>query len=143
MLNLSAVTDDKDIATKEYVDTHGGGGSASSVDVLYYEEYGTTGTVTLSQSAANYDHMRIYFRKVNGQNQRGSVDVFSPNGQYVNMTVFEPYHSQSVTWFASKTSHIQGSSISVYDYSSGRINSSPTSGSGDEIAIYRVEAWND
>lgn len=116
-------------------------GGSPQPDVLYYEEYGTTGTVTLSQSAANYDHMRIYFRKVNGQNQRGSVDVFSPDGQYVNMTVFEPYHSQSVTWYASKTAHIQGAAISVYDYSSGRINSSPTSGSGDEIAIYRVEAW--
>jgi hypothetical protein len=116
-------------------------GGSPQPDVLYYEEYGTTGTVTLSQSAANYDHMRIFFRKVNGQNQRGSADVFSPDGQYVNMTVFEPYHGQSATWFASKTAHIQGAAISVYDYSSGRINSSPTSGSGDEIAIYRVEAW--
>ena len=116
-------------------------GGALAPDVLYYEEYGTTGTVTLSHSAADYEHMRVFFRKVNGQNQRGSVDVFSPDGQYVNMTVFEPYHSQSVTWYASKTAHIQGAAISVYDYSSGRINSSPTSGSGDEIAIYRVEAW--
>lgn len=117
------------------------GGSSGSPSVLYYEPYGTTGTVTLAHSAADYGHMRIFFRKVNGQNQRGSVDVYSPDGQYVNMTIFEPYHGQSVTWFASKTAHIEGAAVTVYDYSSGRINSSPTSGSGDEIAIYRVEAW--
>lgn len=116
------------------------GGTAPHT-VLYYEPYGTTGTVTLAHSAADYGHMRIFFRKVNGQNQRGSVDVYSPDGQYVNMTIFEPYHGQSVTWFASKTAHIEGAAVTVYDYSSGRINSSPTSGSGDEIAIYRVEAW--
>lgn len=39
MLNLSAVTDDKDIATKEYVDTHGGGGTISAD---YIVEQGTS-----------------------------------------------------------------------------------------------------
>lgn len=34
MLNLAAIDDDKDLVTKEYVDSHGGGGSGSGVSII-------------------------------------------------------------------------------------------------------------
>ena len=110
--------------------------------VLYNNQSGTTGTVTLSDSAVNYDFMRIYFRKTNGQNQRGSVDIFTPNQQYANLTLFEPYAADLTLWFTSKTVYINGTSITNYDYCNGAVTSSGnTIGSQNEIAIYRVEAW--
>ena len=117
--------------------------SASSVRpiVLYNDATGTTGDVTLSQTAANFEHMRIYYRKSNGQNQCSSADVYSPNGKYANLTVFEPYASDQLAWFASKTVYINGTTVSVYDYANGVIYSSPAGGNSNEVAIYRVEAW--
>lgn len=117
-------------------------GGIGSPKVLYNDASGTTGTVTLSQSAAGFDYMRIYFRKTSGQNQLGSVDVYAPDKKYADLTMFEPAHGSSVEWFASRTVYINGTSITTYDYANGQISSSPSVGSGQEVAIYRVEAWN-
>lgn len=124
----------------EWVDQSGGGGSTGTPTVLYYNATGTTGTVTLSASANNYTYMRIYFRKSSGENSCGSVDVYSPNGKRVNLTIFEP--DSSALWFASRTVSISGTSITTYSSVGGQVSSSPSAGSGNEIAIYRVEAWN-
>lgn len=108
---------------------------------LYNNSTGTTDAVTLSVTAANFNFMRIYFKKSSGQNQCSSVDVFSPNQKYANLTVFEPDSGSSTMWFASRTVYINGTSISTYDSVGGQVSSSPTCGSGNEVAIYRVEAW--
>lgn len=113
----------------------------SSPAVLYDDATGTTGTVTLSSSAANFEHMRIYARKSNGQNQCVSADVYAPNGKYANLTVFEPSSGNSGMWFASRTVYINGTSISTNNYANGFIGSSPYGGNSNEVAIYRVEAW--
>lgn len=110
--------------------------------VLFNDSNGSTQAITLSDSAANYDYMRIYFKKSSGYNGYSTTDVYKPNGKVVDLTIFEPYRNNSVTWFASKTVTISGTTISSYDYSNGQISSSPASGSQNEIAIYRVEAWN-
>lgn len=108
---------------------------------LYNNSTGTTDAVTLSVTAANFNFMRIYFKKSSGQNQCSSVDVFSPNQKYANLTVFEPDSGNSAMWFASRTVYINGTSISTYNSVGGQVSSSPSCGSGNEVAIYRVEAW--
>lgn len=114
---------------------------APTATVLYDDATGTTGAITLSSSAANFDHMKIYFKKSNGQGQCASIDVYQPNQKYANLTIFEPYSADSLTWFASKTVYINGTSMSVYDYANGKIDSSPSGGNQNEVAIYRIEAW--
>ena len=45
---------------------------------------GTAGTVTLSDSSANYSYIEIYFRS-SGDNVCGSVKVYSPNGKRAHL----------------------------------------------------------
>lgn len=116
------------------------GGNGGPV-ALYDDATGTTGAVTLSSSAANFEHMRIYARKSNGQNQCVSVDVYNPNGKYANITVFEPSSENSGAWWASRTVYINGTSITTDNNANGFIGGSPYGGSSNEVAIYRVEAW--
>lgn len=108
---------------------------------LYYNATGTTDAVTLSVTAANFNFMRIYFRKSTGQNQCCSADVFLPNQKYVDLTVFEPSSSNSGMWFASRQVYINGTSITTNNNANGFIGGSPYGGNANEVAIYRVEAW--
>ena len=52
--------------------------------VLYSSASGTAGTVTLSDSAANYTYLEIFYRS-SGDNACGSVKVFSPNNKLVHL----------------------------------------------------------
>lgn len=52
--------------------------------VLYDNASGTAETVTLSDSAANYTYIEIFYRS-SGDNACGSVKVFSPNGKLVHL----------------------------------------------------------
>lgn len=59
-------------------------GMCLSGQVLYNNASGTAGTVTLSDSAANYTYLEIFYRS-SGDNACGSVKVFSPNGKLVHL----------------------------------------------------------
>lgn len=59
-------------------------GVCISGNVLYDNTSGTAGTVTLSDSAANYTYLEIFYRS-SGDNACGSVKVFSPNGKLVHL----------------------------------------------------------
>jgi hypothetical protein len=116
-------------------------GGSKGVSVLFDDDDGETGNLTLPQSAADFDTMRIYFKKSSGHYGYSSLDVHQPNGKLVSMTVFEPYHTEQVTWFASRTVKINDTAVMTYDYANGSIGSSQTGGSVNEIAITRIEAW--
>lgn len=51
---------------------------------LYNNGTGTNGTVTLSQMAANFTYLEIFYR-LGTQNELSSVKVFSPNGKKVKL----------------------------------------------------------
>lgn len=112
---------------------------------LYYNATGTDGSVGLSASAANYNHMRIYFKKNGDTNARGSTDVFSPNGNRASL-VLGNYASPTIQ-IAWKTVTISGTSIAVYSQShmiENTSNGSWGAGASDaKVYIYRVEAWNE
>ena len=59
-------------------------GMCLSGQVLYDSASGAAGTVTLSDSAANYTYIEIFYRS-SGDNACGSVKVFSPNGKLVHL----------------------------------------------------------
>ena len=57
-------------------------------DVLYDNSSGTTGTVTLSESAENFSAIEVFYCDNNGSD-RTSVRVQSPNGKYVSLSTIE------------------------------------------------------
>lgn len=114
--------------------------------VLYNNATGTTGTVTLSATAANYNHMRIYFRTSWGG--RASVDVYAPNGKSVALNISEVHDWPTVSiMYVTRVCAISGKSITrSYEYGLSRsFASGAMQGHSDSNYIYiiRVEGWNE
>lgn len=111
---------------------------------LYNNATGTTGTVTLSATAANYNHMRIYFKATNDNTQCGSVDVYSPNGKYVSLCLVTPVSSpQAGVWVKGAVVHVSGTSITRTVSGNGFAGVADDGNTNNNIYIYRVEAWNE
>ncbi len=53
---------------------------------LYNNESGTTGTITLSESAANFAYIEIFYKKSNSTHLK-SVRAYSPNGKSMNLSI--------------------------------------------------------
>lgn len=109
--------------------------------VLYNSSTGTTGTVALSQSAANFDHMRIYTMKTNDSKQVSSVDVYKPNGKTAFLWLGNP--ASNVQYTTCKLVSISGTSITNGTQNEGAYGAYGTFSGSSSIAIYRVEAWNE
>lgn len=109
---------------------------------LYNNATGTTGTVSLSASAANYNHMRIYYRASDGNNQRTSADVYSPNGYVVTLVGGNPNTTDGGVWINCSQYTISGTSMTVKCAANGFAG-----GSGQNktviLQVIRVEAWNE
>ena len=105
--------------------------------VLYNNASGTTGTVTLSDSAANYGHMRVFVKDNN--DYRTSVDIFEPNGKMFGVMLPYPDGSSSF-WINGTVWSISGTGITNARHGNAEVKQSYVGG-GDNIAITRVEAW--
>lgn len=71
----------------------------------------TTGNVTLSQSAANFSELVIYYEGYNGANPQ-TITILSPNGRTVNLAVVEDSTS-SGTRIRRTAYEISGTAISL------------------------------
>ena len=105
-------------------------------------------TVTLSSSAANYNHMRIYFKYYNTNKPASSVEVFEPNNKYVNLFIGYAGLNSGLYWPAGTDVQIVNTAIirrySFYTSASTTTQRTTTAGSDTAgIVILRVEAWND
>ena len=96
---------------------------------------------TLSKSAANYSHMRIYFATNN--RLYNSVDLYQPNGKTAYLMSGNTNHDPKFYIKYCEVT-INGTSINVTANSSGtvRINPTPTHDAETKVCITRVEAWN-
>lgn len=124
----------------DYVAAHQGGGQ--SYDTLYYSLAGSHDNITLSATAANYDHMRIYFEKDSQTEACASIDVYKPNGRNVS-TVLANVYSGGVQ-FLGAVWYINGTSITRVDNEAWANCASGITGgntSSYTIQIFRVEAW--
>lgn len=122
------------------------GSVRGNVKVLYNNTTGTTGTVTLSATAANYNHMRIYFRT--SWVGRASVDVYAPNGKSVALNISEVHDWPTASiMYVTRVCAISGKSITrSYEYGLSRsFSSGAMQGHSDSNYIYiiRVEGWNE
>lgn len=116
---------------------------APAPTVLYNNTSGSNSTITLSQSAANFTHMRIYYNRDNSLYQ--SVDVYSPDGKTVALSTWQGDSSNIyfATAFVSinTTSIIWGAGKHIFGYiPNGGTNNIETSAT--PLKIVRVEAWN-
>lgn len=109
---------------------------------LYNNATGSNGTITLSQTAANFNHMRIYY-KHSDDNTYSSVDVYSPNSKLVLLPIIEA--TGSAAWIVGRLVQISGTSVSTYSNWYGVQNT--TTGASyshtNYVSIIRVEGWND
>lgn len=77
--------------------------------VLYNNSSGTAGTVTLSETAANFTYLEIFFTD-NNNSYVGSVRVSSPNGKETVLTLIEG-NSSSNTFIRRTIYTISGTSL--------------------------------
>ena len=95
------------------------GGPVYGEHVLYNNTSGTTGTVTLSQTAANFTYLEIFYVDNNGY-ERQSKRVYSPDGTRVCLYSIEPTTASSM-FFRSTTYTISGTSLKPYTDAYGYI----------------------
>lgn len=103
--------------------------------------------VTLSETAANFTDMEIFYKSSDGY--YGSVKVHNPNGKNVSLLSATPQSATNEVYFKQRTVHISGAVINTLVVGSGYgigeerlANGSTVSFSGaDVIAITRVVGW--
>lgn len=124
----------------------GGAPARNPITVLYNSTSGTGtgGTVTLSESAANFDHMRIYFKKNGDANSCASVDVYKPDGKTVSLLTTSAYQADRLQ-LVGRNVQVSGTSITqLYTEMWINLKTGSTDANKDDPAtvyIYRVEAW--
>lgn len=108
---------------------------------LYDNASGTKGTVTLSETAANFSYLEIFYRDEQG-NYPGynSVKVYAPNGKRVDTTTIQKESADTNTSLIrinTRSLRISGKSITVDNY---QINYVPNSGKyrSNEQYVVRV-----
>lgn len=101
--------------------------------------------ITLSASAANYDHMRIYY---SNSIVVSSVDVFNPNGKMVDLFNGGTGNNGGLYYPQATQIHITGTTIEIagsgnkyYMNTSTSTTTTRTTTLQSTIYIYRVEAW--
>jgi hypothetical protein len=108
--------------------------------VLYNNTSGSNEAITLSDSAANYNYLKIYFK--DAYDRCGSREIYSPNGKYVSLLTGTTPANSAGLYMCSKTVSISGTTISNIGYSQNVIGvSSVSSTIYNYIYITRVEGY--
>lgn len=103
---------DKDVGVKYYCKHPGGSWTQVSSNrghVLYDNANGTNGTVSLSDSLANYDYIDIIYKDEITNPNRFSSRIYNPNGQ-ISSLVATQTSNNGVFWKCSRIS-MSGTSI--------------------------------
>lgn len=118
----------------------GGSTRIYGVATLYNNTSGTDGTVTLSDSAANYDYLEIFYGKGTDTTNHKSEKIHAPNGKHVSLiTGYTSSSTLSLLYF--KGVNISGTSITVSTH--GRTSIDGSGGTAiaqttNYIKIYKV-----
>ena len=82
---------------------------------LYNNTTGSNSAITLSESAANFTYLEIFYR--NNDNYYNSTKIYQPNGKIAYLDADYPYTSDEGYSYAKKTSvQISGTSIRPINY---------------------------
>lgn len=84
-------------------------GDAIGGKVLYNNDNGTTGTVTLEESAANFNCIEIFYKSRYGE--RNTVKIYDPEGKNANLSMFRVFPRSGTCVAISRLVSISGTSI--------------------------------
>ena len=105
---------------------------------LYNNATGTNGTVTLSETSANFNYIEIfYYAKISNTNFYGSVKVYSPNGKKAVLISANAISSAMVLSINIRS--ISGTSITS-EYN-GTYSSFGAPDGTNEVYVYRVDGY--
>lgn len=110
--------------------------------LFYNEANNPVGAVTLSESAANFEQLRIFFADDEGHH--GSVDLFSPNNRFASLTT-STFTGTNMS-VKSKVVLVSGTSIDTrrpgdYYYTGYWFLGDGSHGNTDKIAVTRVVGY--
>lgn len=119
IVNVGDPTGPQDAATKNYVDSLLSTRSISTLSdetnnstiVLYEDEQGTQEDINLSDTAANYGYIEVYYH--NDLSQYSSVKIENPNNKYVSLSMIGFNNNQIV---------LQAAEIKITDESISWVN---------------------
>ena len=83
--------------------------------ILYNNSSGTTGTVTLSETAANFNYLEIFYCDNNSREHR-SIKIANPNGKTITLDTIEPYDADKNMYIRTTSYTINNTSITVKTY---------------------------
>ena len=106
---------------------------------LYNNTSGTTGTVTLNESAANFTYLEIFYFDNNNCTAH-SIKVYSPNGKNVGLFTLE---GETHLYARSKNVVISGTNITNFQYVFANLfqGNYPLVEHTNYIKIYRVDGY--
>lgn len=105
---------------------------------IYSNNTGVTGTITLSESAANFNMLEIFYH--GDTDTYSSVRIWSPNGKRVALDL--SYINPDNHWIQGVNKSISGTSISTIHASETKISVSPPGvAKKDYIKITKVLGW--
>ena len=81
---------------------------------------GTNGTVTLSETSANFTYLQIFYR--DSTNGYSSTKVYNPNGKTVRLTSIEATANTGTYWLNLKGEGVSISGTSITVGNSSEIN---------------------
>jgi hypothetical protein len=79
---------------------------------LYNNSTGTNGTVTLSETVANFAYIEIFYKDQSSPSEYSSVKIYSPNNKRANLLISTSNSELNGFWHKQKTVSISGTSIS-------------------------------
>ena len=82
---------------------------------LYDNSSGTTGTVTLSETAANFNYLEVFYCDNNSKEHR-SIKIANPNGKTITLDTIEPYDTDKNMYIRTTSYTINNTSITVKTY---------------------------
>lgn len=111
--------------------------------VLYNNSTGTTGTITLSQTAADFTYLKFYFYKNdNNKNQYSSDTFYAPNGKYI---ACNNWHFANSSLYQDTFAIKYVNEKSVTNITTGYLNigSSTTdyNTATSQLIVTRIEGW--
>lgn len=93
---------------------------------LYSNASGTTGTIKLSQTAANFSYLEIFYCD-NNNREHHSIKISEPNNKLTSLDTGESYENDKNLYFRTTSYTISGTSMTVKSY--GYMNFWQVSGS--------------
>lgn len=99
---------------------------------LYTNSSGATGTITLSETAANFEYLEIFYSASSGNTNLKSVKIASPNNKVAHLD----FIGTSYLFYARKT--ISGTSVTTGTYARITTSDGTISSSTNQIYIYKV-----